>query len=137
MDALSTTASIIAVVQLTASVIRYLNSVQDAVEDYKRIRSLICSANEILCILTSKSAAAQVGDSWSQTLQSLCVPDGPLRQYEMTLQRIEQKLKPAQGRKMVIKAVTWPFQKKEVNELLDHLERQKALFLLAQQNDHL
>ena len=137
MDPLSTTGSIIAAIQLTTSVIHYLDDVKGAVEDYKRIRSVICSANEILCIPTSKSAAARAGDPWSQTLQSLFLPDGPLRHYEMTLQRIEHKMRHTQGPKKVIKIVTWPFQKKEVNELLDHLEHQKTLFLLAQQNDHM
>jgi len=53
------------------------------------------------------------------------------------LKRLEKKLVPSKGWKKVSTTITWPFQKEEVKELLDTIERQKTLLILAQQNDHL
>ena len=50
---------------------------------------------------------------------------------KQTLERLEKKLNPGEGVKKAGKALTWSFQKKEVNEIL---ERQKTVAL---QNDHM
>lgn len=76
-------------------------------------------------------------DSWSETLQLLNGPKGPLKQMEHTLLIVESKLAPAGGLKSVQKALTWPFRKEEVKELMGTIERQKTLLNLAHQNDHM
>lgn len=48
-----------------------------------------------------------------------------------------KRLAPAKGPKRIISAVTWPFQKGEISELLNSVERQKTLFASALQNDHM
>jgi hypothetical protein len=53
------------------------------------------------------------------------------------LERLENKLAPAKGWRKVSKAIVWPFQKEEIKEILNVIERQKIFFNLAQQNDHM
>ena len=47
------------------------------------------------------------------------------------------KLAPAEGLKKVGKTLAWPFQEREMKEILGSTERLKTLFLLSLQNDHM
>jgi len=47
-------------------------------------------------------------------------------------------LKLAEGlQKNIIRVSIWPFKKEEVKEILATIERQKTVFLVAIQNDHM
>lgn len=137
-DPLSISASITALLQLTSTVIQYLSGVKGAPEDRQRILSELASVIGFLYTLEDQADKAKQGDQWSSTLQSLNVPKGPLDQLRRALERLSSKLAPsATGLKKVSKAITWPFQKEEIREILGSIERQKALFNLARQNDHM
>lgn len=136
MDPLSITASITALLGLTSTVITYLNDVRGASEDRGRILSEIASVNSIIFIL--QDLADQQNDTWSSTFQSLNLPNGPLDQFRMALERLASKLAPsATPLKKLGNAMAWPFQKGEIKEILGSIERQKALLTLARQNDHM
>lgn len=138
MDPLSISASITALLQLASTVIQYLNGVKGAPEDRQRILSELASVTGVLFILEDQADKAKQGDQWSSTLQSLNVPEGPLDQLRRALERLSSKLAPsATGLKKFGKAIIWPFQKVEIREILGSIERQKALFNLARQNDHM
>ncbi len=137
MDPLSISAGIIAVLGLTGTVIQYLNTVKGAPKDRLRILSELCDVNVILCILEEQASQAQQGDAWSSTFLSLNRPNGPIEQLKAVLERLENKLAPAEGWRRVGNAITWPFQKEEIKEILNVIERQKTLFNLARQNDHM
>lgn len=137
MDPLSISASIIAVLQLTGTVIQYLNTVRGAPKDRQRILSELCNVNSTLYILEDLASQAQQGDAWSSTLLSLNGPNGPIEQFKTALERLEKKVAPVKGLRKVSKAITWPFQKEEVEEILNVIERQIPLFNLARQNDHM
>ena len=134
----SLSASITALLELTSSVIQYLNRVRGASEDRGKILSELASVNSILFILLDHADQAKHGDQWASTLQSLNLSKGPLEQFRDTLERLSAKLAPpATSLKKLGKAIVWPFQKEEVQELLESIERQKALLTLARQNDHM
>lgn len=65
------------------------------------------------------------------------MPNGPLEQFKAALETLAAKLAPADGLKKLRKSLMWPFQEKEIKDILSTIERQKALFGLARQNDHL
>ena len=138
MDPLSISASITALLQLTSTVIQYLNGVKGAPEDRRRILSELASVNGILFILQHQADQAKQGDQWSSTLQSLSGPEGPLDQFRTSLERLSSKLaSPATGLRKLGKAITWPFQQEEIKDIVGSIERQKALLNLARQNDHM
>ena len=137
MDPLSIPASIIAVLQLTGTVIQYLNTMKGAPKDRQRILSELCNANIMLCVLQDQASQAQQGNAWSSTLLSLNKPNGPIEQFKIALERLETKLAPVGGLRKVGKAIAWPFQKEEIEEILNVIERQMSLFNLARQNDHM
>lgn len=138
MDPLSISVSITALLGLTSTTMKYLNEVKGAPEDRGRILSELATVNQFLFILQDQADQAKQGDQWSSTLQSLNVPDGPLDHFRRALERLSTKLgPPATGLKKLSNAFVWPFQKEEVKEILGTIERQKTLFELARQNDHM
>ena len=130
-------ASLTALLQLSSTVIQYVVAVKGAPEDRGRILSELATVNSILFILQEQADQAKQEDEWSSTLRSLNVPEGPLDLFRRALERLSAKLgPPSTSFEKVRKAMIWPFGKGETKELLDIIERQKALLILARQNDH-
>ena len=130
MDPLSITTGIIAVLQLASSVVSYLGAVKDASDDRQRLIAEIGSITGFLFLLKEGSNKS------SDALNSLCAPNGPLDMLKGALTELATKLRPAEGLKKAGKSLLWPFQKSEVNNLLQRIERLKGMFMLALQNDN-
>ncbi len=135
MDPLSISATIVALVQLTGTVIEYLHGVKGASKDRQNILSELSSISGMLFVL--QDHADQQGDSWSLTLKSLNCSGGPPVQLRTSLEILIPKLAPVKGLKKVGKAFAWPFQNEEIKEILSTIERQKAVLTLAPQNDQI
>ena len=135
MDPLSISASITALLQITAKLVKYLSLVNGVAEDRQRILSELCSINCILYSLQDRAAIEE--SSWSLMSRSLSAPNGLLALFKDALQILVEKLEPVKGPQKIGKAMAWPFRKDEVHELLSTMERQKSLFILTLQHDHL
>ncbi|KAH0537544.1 hypothetical protein FGG08_005679 [Glutinoglossum americanum] len=136
-DTLGISASITAILQLTRTVVHYLHEVKGASEDRQRILVEVASVSGILFNLKDLAERKQLEDSWSVMIKSLNIPNGPIEQFKLALQRLASNLAPVDGLKKFGKALVWPFQKGEIEGILGTIERQKALFNLALQNDHI
>lgn len=133
-DPLSISASIVAVLQLTATVVRYLNDMKDATNERQRIVSEISSAHDLLSMLKTLADRSEWGDPRLTTMKSLTAPQGPLEQLKLSLEKLEKLLKPS-GR--IGNAIKWPFQRPEVLKIVAAIERQKSLFTLALHTGHM
>ncbi|KAI9777066.1 MAG: hypothetical protein M1839_009117 [Geoglossum umbratile] len=136
-DPLSISASIIAILHLTRVVVEYLGAVKDVSEDRRRILNEVTSISGFLYLLKERAERAPPGGKWTSTVEALDGPQGPLEQCRRALESLSSKLAPAEGLKKIGKALAWPFRKEEVNDILHTIERQKTLFSLALQNDHI
>ena len=137
-DPLSVAASIAALLDFSAKVIGYLNDVKNGSADRGKVLSEIAGVNCMLYSLQEKAHEDKQNDAWSSTFQSLDVPKGPLDQIRTALESLSRKLAPpSSSLKKVRKAITWPFQKGEIEEILKRIERAKTLLNLARQNDHM
>lgn len=140
-DPLSITASIVAVLQLTSTVIQYISDVQDASQERLKLRDEISSSSWALYMLKNRAEQAREGQPWQSSMALLGAPGGPLEQFQNTLDKLAAKLLPAKkmkgGLSELGRAIAWPFQKDEVLRFINVLERQKSLFHLALQNDSL
>jgi hypothetical protein len=130
-DPLSITASIIAVLQLSGSVVNMFATAYQASEDRNRIMTEITSVIGILFHLKDLAERAPHGGHWPQVMKSLAVPQGPIAQFQSTLEELASRLQPQVGRRMLGKYIKWPFQKEQVKDILAILERQKSTFLVA------
>ena len=140
-DPLSITASIIAVLQLSSTVLKYLVDVKDASADRKSLIYEISSTRGILSTLNETVDDARLsGETWSATVRSLEHPDGPLRVLTTTLQQLSATLQgsaSATGIKKAANSLRWPFKQSEVEKILSVIERQKSTLSLALENDHI
>lgn len=140
MDPLSVTASIIAVLQLGSTVLKYLGDVKDATKDCKSIIDEISSTRGILSALNETVADVTAsGETWSATIQALTQPDGPLNVLKTTLQQLAGRLEgqaSVTGIKKAARSLRWPFKETEVEKFLWIIERQKSTLSLALENDH-
>ena len=59
------------------------------------------------------------------------MPNGPLEQFKLTLERLLLRVEPVRGIKKAERALKWAFKKAGVKSILASVERQKSLFALA------
>lgn len=135
-DPLGVSASIIALLQLSGTVIGYLKDVKDASKDCTNILLEISSTSSLLHALNDLFTRNETLGSQIAAARSLAVPNGPLDQFKSVLERLSEKISPVVGFKKATRALTWSFKKDEVKELLSTIERLKSLFSLALQNDN-
>ncbi|KAJ4051592.1 hypothetical protein NW758_003932 [Fusarium oxysporum] len=136
MDPLSTTASIIATIQLSSEVVKYVNAAAGATNQRKRLREEVRTCEYILQQLKDGADDSEEGKAWSRTIEALQGPKGPLGRLDVTLQTIQAKLLSKEGHKKVLETLKWPFTEREVEKILAAIEREKSLLWLALENDH-
>lgn len=137
MDPLSVSASIVALLQLSSTVISYLSDIRDGPAELRTIRREVSSIWTLLSVLQDEADKTPLDMMFCSTLDLLNMPNGLFEQFRNALQLLASKLAPVEGWRKVGKAFKWPFEKSEVLEILHTIERQKALFTLARQNDHI
>ncbi|CZR70019.1 uncharacterized protein PAC_19920 [Phialocephala subalpina] len=136
-DPLSITGSIIAVLQASSTVIGYLKDVKGGASDRLRVLDEVRNSICLLEILKDRAEDAELRETWGSVIVSLDAPGGPLTQFKETLDLLAGKLVLAGRIKQAVNTLKWPFEKLEIAAILSILERQKSLFNLAIQLDHI
>jgi Fungal N-terminal domain of STAND proteins len=131
-DPLSITASIVAVVQVSAIVLKSLGDLKDTPRDLRRLRTEIDNLQSILIPALERLKRAK---EEKLTIEQLLSAQGPLEEFRVLLEHLKKKLAPAAGLNKARRAVTWQFQKGEIKDILSTIERQKSLFALALQTE--
>ncbi|KAB5575789.1 ankyrin repeat-containing domain protein [Coniochaeta sp. 2T2.1] len=132
-DPLSAAASIVALLQLSGTVIGYLREIKN--RDSPRLRSVLRSTEGVLQTLqeTIEDAQLEPTETWSKTIRTLDGDEGPICQLSAALGSVNALLqRHASGPRKFL----WPFKKGEVDELVQSIETQKLLLTLALENDH-
>ena len=140
-EPLSIGASIIAVLQLTATVYKYVNCVKDSSQERSRLRDGLASACTPLYMLRDRLNEAGQDASLHSSVRSLGGQNGPLDQFKKLLESLADRLASTDGKSRKLnelrRSLEWPFRKDEVESILRAMESQKSLFHLALQNDTL
>ena len=138
MDPLSATASIIAILQLSAKVLTYLNDVKEASKDRVRCEIEVSNLHSLLVSLRFRLEEGSASQPWYTTVRALAVENGQLDQFKQALETLQTRmtdggrLKNAAGEPLV-----WNFKKKEIASILGRIERLKVLVEIALEMDHL
>ncbi|KAF2183470.1 ankyrin [Zopfia rhizophila CBS 207.26] len=135
MDPLSTTASIISIIQLSTVVVNYISAAAGATKDRKSLRDGVRACEYILQQLKDEADDLEEGKAWSETIKALEAPGAPLGRLWATLNIVKAKLKPKDGFEKAFAALKWPFQEKEVENIIGAIERENNLLNLALTND--
>jgi len=137
MDPLSITASIVAVLQLTSTLIEYTSSVKDASKDRAQCANEALNLYNLLFRLSTRLEEANSNERWYAAVRDLAVKDGPFDQYKYALELLLPKVASASGIKNIGNALLWKFSKEEVTNILLRIERLKTLVQIALEMDHL
>ncbi|KAJ6186665.1 hypothetical protein N7519_007966 [Penicillium mononematosum] len=139
MDGLSDAASLITLLQLASSVIKYFKNVSNAPIQKRKLLSALVQARGLLSTLIDLTNDVDDED-WSHTIQSLSTPNGPLSAFQDILEQIARKIGVTTSDSNISSAIgrlRWPFDQSQVQEMLASLEKLKSCFLLAIANDHI
>jgi ankyrin repeat domain-containing protein 50 len=134
MDGISAAASVVALIQISGQVFAlcqdYFSEVKNARQDIRRLRDEVMSLQDVL---TNVKDLAEAPSSTKLTsLDLLNQPDGLIHQCETELKGLSTKLDIGQGKgHMRLRALKWPFSKKDVDKTISAISRQKELFNLA------
>lgn len=135
MDPLSTTASIIAIIQLSSEVVGFIGSAAGASKTRRLLRDEIQACDIILQDIKDEADDSEEGKAWSEKIKALERPDGPLSRLSVALGVVKTKLAPKNGGKKLSTALKWPFEEKEVGKIIAAIEREKNLLQLALENN--
>ena len=137
MDGLSAAASIIAVLQLTSAVIRYLNDIKNAPKDCQQCTIETSNLQSLLITLRYRLDQGQADDPWFTAVRALNIENGPLDQFKQALEQLLSRVERQDGIREVKRRLLWKIKKEEVASILGRMERLKSLVSLALENDHL
>lgn len=136
MDPLSVTASAIAILKISGTIINfcydYRSRVKSAAKEASRIvnelnglRSVIDS---LFVLLENESEKDSMQHS---TLDKLAQGDGPLTRCITELKALEKKLEPKEGWRAAKAAILWPLKESDVKKVLHDIESTKSTVQLA------
>lgn len=124
--------TILAVVTTSAAalshIIQYYSDVKEARQDRERLHEEVKALHDVLqnvqCLANGPNASKV--PSLSSYLKASCSPD---------IEELEARLNPGKGRKAMkkvgLRALKWPFDKKDVDKYIDRLERHKSTISAA------
>ncbi|KAG8531271.1 uncharacterized protein KY384_004629 [Bacidia gigantensis] len=122
MEVLGGVASGIAVVQISSEIAKlcgsYIIEVRDAQEEIERLRVKATAVHDVLCRLKSNNRIDGVGDSIQHCLDDLA----PIKQ------KLEAKKRHRFKDRNGVRALKWPFSKKQVITIMESLEDYLLLF---------
>ncbi|PNY26502.1 Ankyrin repeat domain-containing protein 50 [Tolypocladium capitatum] len=135
MDPLSGAASIIAILQLSSTLVEFIGACKGATTERRRLREEIRACTRILYELKDQSDDSEEGETWSETIRALEAPGAPLGRLWVALSIVRVKLEPKQGFMKAIASLQWPFEAAEVQKIIDAIDREKSLLHLALTNN--
>lgn len=128
VDPLSISSSIVALLQLTGNIIKYLHGLKDASDDLKRLSLELCTVHGLLSTLRDLST-----DLDPPSKELLEGPDGIFTQLDSLLEQLSSNL----GENSVkLKSILhWPLRKGETRDLWSSIQQQKSSLSLVLQNN--
>jgi hypothetical protein len=131
-------ASIIAVVQIADRVTTLGYEFYGKVKGASReVMEMIATVSALKTILELLHRFVQVDENAARLplFQSLCQPEGPLKECKEMLEDIESRIRLKREHSGKLKSITWPWQWEEMAKKLKTIERHKQTFTFALQGD--
>ncbi|KAH6643577.1 hypothetical protein C7974DRAFT_985 [Boeremia exigua] len=135
MDPLSVTASIIAILQLTAKVGEALGDATDASTDRSQFTADLSNLSSLLVSLLTRLEEGS-NDPWHANVRRLGGKDGIISQYRVALEQLKDKISDAHRIQKLAKTILWKHIKGDAERILSRVERLKSLVLIALEMDH-
>lgn len=131
MGPVSDLPSVIAILQLTSSVIRYLNDVKDASKERAQFAIEASNLYNLLVQLKFRLEESPSNEPWYTSVREFDFENGFLDQYRHALERLSAKVKDKSRLKNLGNALVWTSIKEDVASILTQIERLKRLVTIA------
>ncbi|MCJ1422935.1 hypothetical protein MMC29_000815 [Sticta canariensis] len=136
MEAVAAAASIVGVLEISLKVlsltVEYSTQVKSAKEDISRFR---LELEAFIQVVRSLHELSQNPEASKLVTFNSIARSGSIQQCELDLKNLQTKLKPSKGERAMsrygVRALKWPFESKELHNLLVALERYKSTFSTA------
>jgi len=130
VSAIGLVASVIQTLSAVGELIKYVNEVKNASDDKARLAREAASLVVFLTGFRYDIEQLDLKDSRYSGLSQVAAEDGPLNQLLATVGRLLKKLKRT-SRWKLLRATTWPLERREVDATIDLIERLKSLINLS------
>jgi thymidylate synthase len=137
MDPLSITASIIAILQLTTTVIECLSNAKGASTDRTLFTTEVSNLSSLLFTLVSRLEEGRSNEPWHKQVRALSEKDRTLDQYRAALEQLQHKISKRGGITTISNTLLWKYVKDDIQAILSRIECLKTLVQIALQIDHL
>lgn len=107
MDPLSLTASIIAVLQLSAALATHINGIRNATSDQRKVLVEASNLHSLLTNLRFRVEDAKSSDPWFNQVKLLGIENGPLEQFKRILEKMVEQISPSTTRDRIKSALAW------------------------------
>jgi len=138
MDPLSISASTVALLQLSSSIINFLSAISSSAIE---IRNLMVEISATRGLLSSLADLAALDEGWNEKLREMAMKDGPLEMQKALLQKLEERLDleggPGGRLRQWGRRLNWPFRLEETREMMEAARRVRSLLVGALALDHL
>ncbi|KAH9898943.1 ankyrin repeat-containing domain protein [Xylariomycetidae sp. FL2044] len=135
MDPLSFSASLIAVIQLSAKVVQLIATASGAAKDRSRLRTALQGCDDFLQQLRDNSDGSEESRAWEATIAALEAPGSPLWRLGSALDTLRTKLESQGKQSGIVTSLKWPFDEKELKAIIETVECEKSLLSLALSNE--
>ena len=129
---METTASIIAVLQLSGLIITYARTAHGAKDERQRLCAQLESCIHVLHSLNEDIDDSDAKSTWTETMRKLDTVNNPLHRLAEALLPVQQEL--SQNSNIAVR-LKWPFRKTEIMEVIATIDREMNYFLVALSND--
>jgi hypothetical protein len=133
----SIAAIIIAVLQLTASVLRNITDVHDAGHERDKYYWEALNLYGLLTTLRLHVESGRYKEFWCQVISTIAAKDGALQQYQTELESLGEKIRLIYSVVKAPGALGWKFIKDDVKDLLAKMDCLKTLVQNDLDIDHL
>jgi hypothetical protein len=135
-EAVGLVASIVAILELSAKVLGYLNDVKDASTDRARCALEVATVHGLLEKLRHRIEEHNDPDSWFRSARDV-IKGGLLDQFEEALLDLHDGLTAGGRFRRAAEALKWKFKKEEVRDILNRVGRFNTVMITALQMDQL
>ncbi len=134
-DHLTVTARLATVLGMVKQVLQCLDDNKDASKDRKSVRLEITSLCSVLLYFDQLLQPRNSPVESDLAITSLDIACGPLDQLKHALDSLAVKLAPTSGLGRLEEMIAWPLEKTKFKKIMDTIERQKSLVVLALQKE--
>lgn len=107
--------------------VSFLKTMKDGGKDRSRILSELIALRTVLAdLMEHLNSDVEHHDPWLKTVAILDEDDGVFDQLAVIFEKLDNRLKPKTGHRKMLQTIRWPFDKTEIEVLVDQLERLKG-----------